>query len=296
MMEAAGPAREDPYLPFIHGAKVERQPAGKQQRTLTLPVYRLRAITSGRGRVEVDGTGYGLAAGDVVLLAPGSTTRMHYEAVTLTSMVHFDVVYQSCRRLRTPLRDCRAPPGWPADEPLVQPPPEEVWGCRLDPGPHRGLAGTVQTICEEWHAGGADILKLQSAHHRLQGLLLRLLAAGRPAAAPGPLYQRVLHAESIAIAFRGQEFGVEQFAAAAGLSPSRFALVYRRLRGRTPGSFLAGIRLERARNLLADDGLPVGETARRVGFRSVSAFIRFFRRHTGRSPQAWRNELGDPQR
>ena len=288
MRETAAQAREHPYLPFIHGAKVERQTAGKQQRALTLPVYRLRAITSGRGRMEIDGTRYGLAPGDVVLLVPGATTRMRYEAVTLTSLVHFDVVYQSCRRLRTPLRDCRPPPGWPADEPLVQPPPEEVWGYRLDPGPHRGLAGTVQTICEEWRAGGADILKLQSAHHRLQGLLLGLLAAGRPARAAGPLYQRVLHAESVALAFRSQEFGVEQFAAAAGLSPSRFALVYRSLRGRTPGSFLAGIKLERARNLLADDGRSVGETARSIGFRSVSAFIRFFRRHTGRSPQAWR--------
>jgi AraC-like DNA-binding protein len=177
----------------------------------------------------------------------------------------------------------------------MQPSPKEVWGCSVAPGPYDGLAGTIARICEEWRGGGSDILKLLSAHHRLQGLLLRLLATNSPTVAPASLYQRILHAESVAWASWSEEFGVEQFAAAAGLGCSRFAQVYRHVRGRAPGAFLAEKKLQRAQALLFFDGMSVADTARNVGFRSVSAFIRFFRRHTGQSPDRWRAESKPPE-
>ena len=52
----------------------------------------------------------------------------------------------------------------------------------------------------------------------------------------------------------------------------------------TPGRYYMGLRLERARALLTNSALPVGQIAAMVGFPDPSAFARAFRRHHGLPP------------
>ena len=52
----------------------------------------------------------------------------------------------------------------------------------------------------------------------------------------------------------------------------------------SPGRYYMGLRLERARSLLTNSALPVGEIAGLVGFPDTSGFTRAYRRHYGLPP------------
>jgi AraC-like DNA-binding protein len=92
-----------------------------------------------------------------------------------------------------------------------------------------------------------------------------------------------------------QQWTVPRFAAAAGLSPSRFMHVFRRVMGMSPGQYLQERRMVRARALLERTFVSVGEAMQRVGCRDPSHFARNFRRHHGFPPSACR-VFGRPRR
>ena len=81
---------------------------------------------------------------------------------------------------------------------------------------------------------------------------------------------------------------VAQVAAACGLSPSRFAHLFRSQTGETPQRYLELQRLNRARQLLEFTQEPVAVVARSVGFENPFYFTLRFKRHSGASPRAWR--------
>ena len=51
---------------------------------------------------------------------------------------------------------------------------------------------------------------------------------------------------------------------------------------------LARVRMDRAAELLASDGVTVREVAARVGYRQPAQFAKAFRRHVGQAPAAYR--------
>ncbi|MFD4358002.1 helix-turn-helix domain-containing protein [Nocardia sp. NPDC058518] len=92
----------------------------------------------------------------------------------------------------------------------------------------------------------------------------------------------------------GQEWTVEGLAKIALASRSGFAARFQAATGLTPGRYLTKLRIERAQLLLVDHEVPVGTVARRLGYRSETAFGRAFRRHTGRTPSDWRRATREP--
>ena len=93
---------------------------------------------------------------------------------------------------------------------------------------------------------------------------------------------RALHAEPEA------PWSLERLARTAGLSRTLFAERFRERLGASPMRYLAAVRLQKARELLARGGCSVGEVAHRVGYASESAFNRAFREAFGAPPGAWR--------
>ena len=82
-------------------------------------------------------------------------------------------------------------------------------------------------------------------------------------------------------------------AVARQLGVSRQTL-YRRLKaeGATFGEILDGLRRRLAVQLVREQRLPVKEAAYRLGFSDPAAFSRAFKRWTGLSPQAFRDQPG----
>ena len=74
-----------------------------------------------------------------------------------------------------------------------------------------------------------------------------------------------------------------------GLSSSHFRFLFRQATGQPFHKYLIGVRLERARQLLVEQGIPVSEAAYAVGFSGLSHFSRAFSQRFAANPTQIRN-------
>jgi len=84
---------------------------------------------------------------------------------------------------------------------------------------------------------------------------------------------------------------IAQLARTARLSPRTLGRRFKRATGLTPQSYLQGLRVTGAKDLLRHSNLSVGEIAWRVGVQDVSYFSQLFRRHAGMSPLKYREAV-----
>jgi AraC-like DNA-binding protein len=96
---------------------------------------------------------------------------------------------------------------------------------------------------------------------------------------------RLLHARP------ERQWTVEDLAREVGVSRSGLAQRFTELTGEAPMRYLTGWRIELAKHLILQAGLPIAEVADRVGYESEAAFNRAFKRHVGEPPVAWRKKF-----
>ncbi|MDT0268690.1 AraC family transcriptional regulator [Streptomyces sp. DSM 44915] len=77
-----------------------------------------------------------------------------------------------------------------------------------------------------------------------------------------------------------------------GVSASHLGALFRAATGSGPAAFHTGLKMARARTLLATTTMPVAEVARAVGYSDPLHFSRRFRQHQGLSPSAYRDRAG----
>ncbi len=85
-----------------------------------------------------------------------------------------------------------------------------------------------------------------------------------------------------------EDLSLTEIAAAADLSQYHFARAFRKSTGFTPQQYLMQQRIERAKQLLAKDDLPIVEISLRTGFKTQSHFTTLFRKFTKLTPKTWR--------
>jgi AraC family transcriptional regulator len=107
----------------------------------------------------------------------------------------------------------------------------------------------------------------------------------------GLVDRRIRRAVELMHANLAEELPLEDLAAAAYLSPFHFARLFKKLTGLPPHAYLAALRIERARMLLATTDLSVTEIAARVGYANSSHFGKAFRQFNGLTPRAFRSAL-----
>jgi AraC family transcriptional regulator len=87
----------------------------------------------------------------------------------------------------------------------------------------------------------------------------------------------------------GRELSLVEIAGAAYLSEFHFSRLFKKITGATPHAYLASLRIERARRLLAESDLPIAEVGAEVGYASQSHFTKIFREASGMTPKAFRD-------
>jgi transcriptional regulator GlxA family with amidase domain len=103
-----------------------------------------------------------------------------------------------------------------------------------------------------------------------------------------PPARHLLKAKDLADARYAEPLGVEDMAAAAGLSRAHFSREFRREFGESPHQYLLTRRLERAAWLLRATDHSVADVCFSVGLSSVGSFTSSFSRAFGVSPTVYR--------
>ncbi len=103
-----------------------------------------------------------------------------------------------------------------------------------------------------------------------------------------PPARHLLKAKDLADARYSEPLGVDELAAAAGLSRAHFSREFRREFGESPHQYLLTRRLERAAALLRATDHSVAEICFSVGLASVGSFTTSFTRTFGVSPTVYR--------
>ena len=98
-------------------------------------------------------------------------------------------------------------------------------------------------------------------------------------------YQRVLTFVQTRL---DQTITVDQLAAEVGMSPSRFARVFRETLGTTPMQYVMAYRIEQAVKMMEDQSRPLGDIALACGFSDQAHFTRSFKQVTGETPRKFR--------
>jgi AraC-like DNA-binding protein len=114
----------------------------------------------------------------------------------------------------------------------------------------------------------------------------RYLVAARKYEAPS-----VREAKNFVYAHAGERVTLHQIADHVHVSKNYFCKIFKQATKITFTEFVARVRVENAKKLLADPRWRMAEVADSTGFYSISQFNRVFRRYAGNSPTAYRAAL-----
>lgn len=150
------------------------------------------------------------------------------------------------------------------------------------------------TFAEEIEELGTSLICHIAINHLAEGKTATRIPA-RKTAVREELFRRLHIARSYMESHLDQALGLEQIAAAAYLSPFHFLRLFKLVFRYSPMQYLAQLRLKKASYLLKNTEEAVAEIAERVSFTDQGAFARWFKRHIGQTPSAYRTSLGFPK-
>lgn len=145
------------------------------------------------------------------------------------------------------------------------------------------LEHTFRKLLNLWNLGDfSDKL-------RCRGLLYEIYAAAVKAAALKELSTEHTHRLDQVMAYlqahyTDPDMTVEQLAGLYGTSTVHFRRTFSRLYRTSPMKFITALRLSKARDLLLNTDLPVGEICTRCGYTSLYYFDRVFKQEFGTQP------------
>lgn len=236
----------------------------------TLNEYQVVYITRGRGVFEAKGVRrQAVEAGDVFVLFPGVWHRYAPDPKTGwdEQWVGFSGALAE-RLLRAPFFRYK--------KPVMRLGPNEDLKQRF-----RALVAAVERnpAGAPFSSSGQVIEILGLIQERLQNVG----ASGRISGVIREAQNRILQQAATTIDF-------EALACRLGVSYTTFRRSFRRQTGAAPAQFQSAIRLNRARDLLATTELSVSEIAAQAGFDTVFYFSRAFKKKTGLTPKAYREQ------
>ncbi len=161
---------------------------------------------------------------------------------------------------------------------------------RVHRQPRGGLGGLAWRIALELRAPDpVTPLALEGLSFELVTAAARLNRRPPPATPPAPRWLE--QAEEFLRAGFDQPLRIAEVARAVGVHPAHLARVFRAHHRMPIGAFVRGLRLEWSARRLATSREPLSAIALRAGFADQAHFTRTFKRHTGLTPQRFRQSL-----
>src|SRR5262245_51214346 len=157
------------------------------------------------------------------------------------------------------------------------------------------LRATLEAIASEIEGGGAGWREvIRSLVNQLTVYLLRAHVNAQRSdeielSRVGIVDRRLPRAIELRSAKWRRELTLAEIAGAAYLSEVHVSRLFKKIPGATPHAYLAALRIERARLVLAESDLPIADVGAEVGYASQSHFTKIFREATGVTPKAFRD-------
>ena len=108
---------------------------------------------------------------------------------------------------------------------------------------------------------------------------------------PVPPARHLLRARDFADRHYAEPIGIDEMAAAAGLSRAHFSREFSRTFGESPKAYLMTRRLERAAALLRNTDHSVNDICLDVGLAGLGSFTTSFKLHFGKTPTEYRRSF-----
>jgi AraC-like DNA-binding protein len=103
------------------------------------------------------------------------------------------------------------------------------------------------------------------------------------------IYQRIVSAKIFIDENFNEPITLEQISAKAFISQFHFHRLFKSIYKKTPQQYLIEKRIEKAKELLAKEGLSITDVCDLVGYESLASFSLLFKKQSGSSPQYYRN-------
>lgn len=84
---------------------------------------------------------------------------------------------------------------------------------------------------------------------------------------------------------------IDEYAKLCNLSESRFSHIFKEEFGVSPKHYMIKVKIQKAKDLIKDTDLSIFQVAQMVGIDNQNYFSRLFKKHTGLSPNQYRNRL-----
>jgi len=240
-------------------------------------IFTVTAVLAGEMRVTVGQSDYQLAAGQVALTNIGETHAGRGESIEFVSVGVSPILVNELS----------------AEIGLLSAAAEITFAAATAADP--AIIATARALANEMSGErpGRDLmldaLVRQLVIHLLRSHLTVRKTARIELSRAGPVDRRLRRAIEFMHDNYARELALEEIAEAAYLSEYHFARLFKQITGFTPHVYLANLRLERARKLLAETALPISAIAAMVGYNSQSHFTKVFKSVTGVTPRTYRD-------
>lgn len=88
-----------------------------------------------------------------------------------------------------------------------------------------------------------------------------------------------------------RKLSVEEIANFIGLNRSYFGVIFKELTGMSPQDFIIDFRIDKAKKLLSDMSMNIGDVSRSIGYEDPLTFSKIFKKNVGVSPNAYRKNI-----
>jgi AraC family transcriptional activator of pobA len=239
--------------------------------------YLLLYITAGSGTHTVDLVTYELRPGSLFFLAPGQIHHWQLAAEARGFVVFFDADfylfrYPEARLFAYPFFD-------PAHPPVLYLPPTETEICPL-----------IERMFGEYtvpYPNQAEVFR--SYLHLCLELAARRYPA-QPAAEASLALQQIRQFGTLLNQHYRTRRSVSDYADLLHITANHLNSLCRRLLNKTASALIHERIITEAQRLLSHTALGVAQVAYELGFEDASYFVRYFRKYTGTTPEAFRQQ------
>jgi AraC family transcriptional regulator, melibiose operon regulatory protein len=238
-------------------------------------------VISGRCTVATEDDAWSLNKGDFIVLDGGVSHRLMVDSNRPCRMMNLEFVLLQQNRLGPSLRQIAASE---ASVRTMLSGHQPIWRLKDPSEIYHTLKALVMELDAEVDSGSimTDVLFAE-----LLIQLARLVSKSQM----GGLLQKDIYVQN-AITYIHHHYDcnirIEDVAKAVSVHPAYLHRIFKRETGQTVGQYLTNLRIDKAKQLLSRTDIPVTEIGDSIGLNSSQYFSTLFRKHTGRTPRAYR--------